>query len=82
MADHNTVDAKALLEAFEIRDQVMAQKKRLTVSKETVSELKENAIKDIKHYQSAMQTINMLKEIVAVFKEQWEMVRGMSLALR
>lgn len=69
MADHNTVDAKALLEAFEIREKVMAQKNRLAVSKETVAKLKADALKDVKHYQSAMQTINMLKEIVAVFKD-------------
>lgn len=69
MTDYNTVDAKALLEAFEIREQVVAQKNRLTVSKETVTKLKADALKDVKHYQSAMQTINMLKEIVAVFKE-------------
>ncbi len=69
MSDHNTVDAKALLEAFEIREQVVAQKNRLAVSKESVTKLKEDALKDIKHYQGALQTINMLKEIVAVFKE-------------
>lgn len=69
MSDHNTVDAKALLEAFEIREQVVAQKNRLAVSKETVTKLKVDALKDIKHYQGALQTINMLKEIVAVFKE-------------
>lgn len=59
MHDHNSIDAIALLKAFEIKDKVVAQSKPLTISRETV----------IKNERQVERQINRILEIRDIFKE-------------